>query len=246
LIPVLLGGMASLLPLALYCAYLAVLNYRRHPTLIPGTWDFAGLLFALSGVLCLSGPAILTGLQRWRLFWVKGNYVEVHQAHDAWWYYWLGLFLLYYALIIGVSTLIFWTRQAQTSIYNVELDPLWDALTATLDRLRLKWRRADGHLLTIDPASGERGEDREELDIEVDAFPALHHATLHWRNGHDLPIRATIEAELSRTLTGVETGPGVGTWFATAAVLLFGAVFFVLLLFVVAFLIAQQTYQPYR
>ncbi len=63
-----------LVPVAIYCLVLHWINSRNHPVVLPGTWDFAGVLFAASMLLLLGGPAILTGLyQHWRLFWTFGQ-----------------------------------------------------------------------------------------------------------------------------------------------------------------------------
>src|SRR5262249_8831720 len=45
----LVGILVCLFPLALYCLFLAWLHQRPQPTLMPGRWDFVGVLVALSG-----------------------------------------------------------------------------------------------------------------------------------------------------------------------------------------------------
>ena len=58
LIPVLV----FLFPLAIYCLIVSLLNRRPRPVMVSGTWDFAGVLFAVSGFLLLGGPVMLTSL----------------------------------------------------------------------------------------------------------------------------------------------------------------------------------------
>src|SRR5207253_8850992 len=52
---------AYLLPLAVYCLVLGFINRRRHPLMVAGAWDFAGLLFAASGFLAFGLPGLLSG-----------------------------------------------------------------------------------------------------------------------------------------------------------------------------------------
>ena len=39
-----------------------MINRRRHPTLVGGSWDFLGVLLAASGLLLIGGPALLSFL----------------------------------------------------------------------------------------------------------------------------------------------------------------------------------------
>src|SRR4051794_41973769 len=48
------------MPLAIYLLYLAHLNGRTPPTLVPGPWDFGAVLLGLSGFLLLAGPLLIT------------------------------------------------------------------------------------------------------------------------------------------------------------------------------------------
>ena len=65
--------LAFLLPFSIYLLLLGNLNRRPHPVLVPGTWDFAGVLFAASGFLLVVGPAVISsGSEGWRMFWLFG------------------------------------------------------------------------------------------------------------------------------------------------------------------------------
>ena len=48
---VILLGLAIPLPLAIYALILHALNRRPHPVVVPGTWDFALVLFASSSAV---------------------------------------------------------------------------------------------------------------------------------------------------------------------------------------------------
>jgi hypothetical protein len=54
--------LAFVVPLALYCFFLAFINRRPHPVVIPASWDFAALLAAVSGLVLCGGPAIMSKL----------------------------------------------------------------------------------------------------------------------------------------------------------------------------------------
>jgi hypothetical protein len=142
-------GVCVVFPLAVYFFVLAQLNRRRHPVVVSGVWDFAGVLFALSGLLLLGGPFIMATLnQDWRDFWLRSPFRSSEGLSEQWWYLRLGIWALYFAAIFVGSIFLLRWRSHVTSIYNVDQDTLDQALTQALDRLRLDWRRA-GQLLYI-------------------------------------------------------------------------------------------------
>src|SRR5262245_36772142 len=83
----LVGILVCLFPLALYFLYLAWLHQRPQPTLVPGRWDFVGVLVALSGFLLVGGPAVLT-LAAMRFRFREGSFAEAREvwaeAGNAW------------------------------------------------------------------------------------------------------------------------------------------------------------------
>ena len=65
---------AFFVPLAIYLLVLGHINRQPRPLIISGIYDFAGLLFAVSGFLLCGGPAVLSSLnERWRMFWLLGE-----------------------------------------------------------------------------------------------------------------------------------------------------------------------------
>jgi hypothetical protein len=71
-----------------------------------------------------------------------------------------------------------------------------------------------------------------ELMLQVDAFPALRHATLFW-NGQEELTRKQVELELGRQLNEVHTPESpVGGWLLTISASLFSIAFVCLLLLV--------------
>jgi hypothetical protein len=136
-------------PLAVYFFVLAQLNRRRHPVLVSGIWDFAGVLFALSGFLLLGGPFIMASLnQDWRDFWLRSPFRSSEEIGEQWWYLRLGIWAVYFAVVLFGAFFLLRGRAQVTSIYNVDQDILDQALDQALDRLHLDWRRV-GHVLDI-------------------------------------------------------------------------------------------------
>jgi hypothetical protein len=133
--------LAVLIPIGIYCLVLAVINRRQHPVVVPGPWDFVGVLFAASGILIVGGPAILTGIYKhWRLTWLLGQTRSLEGVGDNW-SFWISLWLLYFGVVAGGSAFVLWHRRRLTSIYNIELAVFTEVLIRVLDRLGLEWRR---------------------------------------------------------------------------------------------------------
>src|SRR5262245_39222458 len=65
---------AFLFPVTIYLVLLGMLNRHRSPVVVPGPWDFAGVLFAASGFLLVGGPSVLAGVgDRWRIVRIAGQ-----------------------------------------------------------------------------------------------------------------------------------------------------------------------------
>jgi hypothetical protein len=134
---------AFLFPLTLYCLSLALINRRPGPTLVPGSWDFVGVVFAASGFLLLGGPSILTGFnERWRLFWLLGRFHALRELSEQSWYFWLLVSLLYYFVVVAGVAWLLQRRRALTAVYNVEPEVLEGTLTRVLERLGYSWAQA--------------------------------------------------------------------------------------------------------
>jgi hypothetical protein len=143
-----------LLPVAMYLVLLALLNRSRHPVMVPGPWDVVGVLFAVSGFLLIGGPAILTSVyEQWRVSWLLGETRFLEGITDAW-PFWLGVWILYWALIVCGSGYLLFRRKNQTSIYNIEPVVFMEVLSHVLDRLGLGTMRRGPHRLLIHQVDG--------------------------------------------------------------------------------------------
>ncbi len=216
--------LAFVVPLAIYLLILAYLNRRRHPTVMPGTWDFVGVLFGASGFILLGGPAILTGLyEHWRLSWLLGD-THYLQGLGENWSFWVSLWVVYFAVVVVVATIALWRRRCLTSIYNVEPTVFEDVLAQVLDRQGFEWLRQTSQRILIKTRGLSNSAQWVALDL--DPFQAMRHVSLRWGQDADA-LRVEVERELSRILAEVPSGPNpIGGWFFSLGVGLFLVTFF--------------------
>jgi hypothetical protein len=186
--------LAFLFPLGVYCLILGFINRSTHPVLIRGTWDFLGVLFAASGFLLLGGPAILNGwYEERRLAWALGHAQLLPGLGIALW-------ALYFTAVGGGSGWLLWSRRHVTVIYNVDPASFEDVLAEVLKQLKMNGVRAGNIVLLGQDSLGNQAAPQ----LEIEAFPAMHHVTLHWRDVA-AGLRGEVEAELDRALGGVCT-----------------------------------------
>jgi hypothetical protein len=200
--------LAFIFPIGIYCLILGALNRWDRPVLVSGPWDFAGVLFAASGVLLVVVPfGILRSLhERWSYNWVLGPAGQCEGMASATYYFWLALWFLYYAGVILCAAWMLKRRRGITAVYNVDYAVLEVGLSRVLERLGLGWRRTGNYFL-LNPAASNG------LALELESFPPLRHATLRW-HGVDDAFRQAIEKELETVLAGMPTTENsVGGWF---------------------------------
>jgi hypothetical protein len=142
---------------------LASVNRRPHPVLVPGAWDFAGVLFAASGFLLFGGPAVLNGLySNRRLAWLTGDSLILPGLAGTEWFLWAGIWAVYYGAVVCGAGVLLWARSHTTAVYNAEVELLADALDQAARRLGLTATRL-GNRLVFAPA--------KELLAEADGHP---------------------------------------------------------------------------
>jgi hypothetical protein len=233
--------LAFLFPLAIYLLILGAINRRRHPLMVPGPWDFAGLLLAASGFLLVGGPGALSVLnEQWRQSLVLGDNPTNSSAAEGLWLWWLSLMVAYFALVVGGAGFLLWRARHHTSIYNVDHETIRAALARICERLGLRPLRS-GDLYYFGKTDGARAPQPPEqfgiqtapddadigrkvqtapapvvtmqnVVLEVDAFQAMWHVTLRWDPAHS-GLRQEIERELERELADTPAPPHVlGGW----------------------------------
>jgi hypothetical protein len=234
--------LAFLLPFSVYLLILGIVNRRSHPVLVPGTWDFVGILFAASGFLLVVGPAIITSAsERWRVFWLFGTQGGgVPPLDDETVRSWGMLAVLYFGTVVLGAVYLLRARRGLTAIYNVEAEAFENALAQALGALGLKPLRS-GHLFVLNPRGSLDAASLESITaaspsdrplagaaaasataavLDVDPFRALRHVSLRWQP-IDAPLRRVVENELERTLARVpSTNHAVGDWFVLLALAL--------------------------
>ncbi|MCS6852127.1 MAG: hypothetical protein NZ700_13275 [Gemmataceae bacterium] len=229
-----LGFLLLLLPLAVYLASLAYVNGRPHPTLVPGPWDFAGVLLALSGFLLVGGPAALAGLNdQWRFAVVHGRLRLLNGLGLGWWLMWTAIWGVYFAGVCGGAAWLLWRRRAYTVIYNSEPAVLFRCLDRVCESLGLTWVRQGQHLvlqsgsesslqaLEVGPSESAPEEGPITVTplqavavlkptvravVEIDSFPLMRHLTLRWTEPGS-GVQRDVEAALAEALREVIVGP---------------------------------------
>lgn len=239
-----------LFPIGVYCGVLGMVNRRLRPLLVNGLWDFLGVLFASSGFLLVVGPAVISGQYQRNLFEFSfGRPASPQQTLQDIWALWWGIWLCYYLLVLGGGAFLLWWRGRSTVIYNVEAEEFESLFLEALDRLGLNASRAGNRFalgiastsdpydttltvppppVAVRPAVNSLLSPGEAAIVEVDAFAALFHVTLHWRVFRPL-LRTEVERELERALAKVETPENTtATWFLSISTSLFLLIFLAL------------------
>jgi hypothetical protein len=239
-------------PLTIYFVAMGLINSRQRPLILPGVWDFVGVLVAVSGFLFFGGPSILAWAnERWHLAQLFSH----SRTNGPGYYFWLGLWVVYFLAVLGVAAVALNRRRNQLAIYNVAPDAFNESLALALDRLGLAWSRS-GQQVYISyvgeaspakarlvpahsPASAgaPAGAPMEMVPetaghvarLELEPSRAMRHVTLSFAEGSE-PLRQEIESELSQALAQVQTTSNpAGVWFMVVAALLFVLMCFLVL-----------------
>jgi hypothetical protein len=239
--PSLLCILIAVCPVAIYCVILARINRGPHPVVVAGIHDCAGLLLAMSGLLLVVLPGILTDFNfSARDIWLNNHYSSMKVlGHQAWLVFYACLVALYVLGVFGGGIFLLLSRRRVTSIYNVEPVVLDSILLQTLERLGVESTRVGNRVLVGYPKDSSGGR-QPNLLVEVNPWPALRHVTLHWSE-ESAPGRKEIESEFVRALSAVQTpGHTVGAWLMRIAALLFTLLFFITYAFQFAQMHAQN------
>jgi hypothetical protein len=241
---------AFLFPLAVYLFGLGFLNRRRHPIVFPATWDFVGLLFAVSGFLVFGGPAILTSAsERWRDLWLVGRLggADGDAATNPAWRIIAGL---YFVVVVAVAGITLFLRRSQTAVYNVDTGTFTEVLEGVLDSLGLNWSRTADRYYIQESRKGRVASASQSSAIQaapssavvagepprrvtsalevngsaylsLDLSPTWRYVTMTWEaNGNDA-LREQVERDLKRALSEVTTHENpVAVWMLGSSLVL--------------------------
>ncbi len=236
----LIGGIICLAPLLVYCLILLGLNSRRRASIVPGTWDFAGVLLGCSGFILGGGPLIMGGISAtWRWLVVRGRIADWTSFGQVDPRAALTLVLFVLALLFGMASLIL-RRRRYTVIYNADTDHVWSAFEWVFGRLGIVWQKRDGGYILQPPvrpnttwrpevrSEGESGsaESRKAERVTVSVLPSTCNVTLRWTPS-DGETRGPVEAELSHLLPNMraESNPATA-WLVGVSLTLFALIVF--------------------
>ena len=163
-----LAGIFCLAPLALYLLWLAVLNKKRRPTLIPGGWDFAALCGGLSGFILFGGGLVLALLQSNARYIFRGNFEALRAAWGQEQLAWLAVAGGYLFVVVGGGLFTLTVRRRSLVVYNVEPGAFETAVAEVFDHL--------GRAVT---RTGNLWSGPAPL-FELELFPAGKTVSLRW------------------------------------------------------------------
>ncbi len=261
-LPILTSLLISLCPIAVYCLMLSSVNRRAQPLLLGGAWDFAAVLFAVSGMLLWTGPAMLASLYE------RSVAEQPRRSFDEVWQQWLLIWAVYYVAVIGGAAFLLWLRRYSTAIYNVQPETVPSLLATTLHRLGIDFAQNAQHQFLIAPAKSlapaaigvtepptgitelppaamtAAARERESAPqytaaVEVEQFGSLCHATLHWYDVEPA-VRREIEEELRKHLPGAQPVDNPASlWQLCVGLLLVGAMMLAVFFYILTSLLPR-------
>lgn len=204
ILAVCLCGVFCLIPLALYLLWLAQVTKRDRPTAIPGAWDFAALLFGLSGFILFGGGLVLTLFQSNFRYWMRGNFEALRAAWVQEKVTWTLLVLFYLVMVLGGAAVTLLGRRRSLVVYNVEpaafenlLAEVFAQLGQPVERRGKQW--VNGIAL-----------------FELDTFEGGRTVTLRWLS-HDLRMFEDVVRQLRAALPTLTTQENPATRWLNAA-----------------------------
>lgn len=199
-----------LAPASFYLCWLAGVNRRDKPTVVGGTWDFVGVLAALSGFLIAGGVLLLSLVSNNGQLFTDGNVDRLKIVFETQWMTWLSILIGYAALVGIAATVGAKGRKHWLAVYNLDADTAERVIDAALERSGLPARRQGDLWVELAP-SGRRL-------VEAKTFHGTAHTTIRVVIPHDRQ-REEIERHLRSELSAAETGPGpAAAWFTSIAV----------------------------
>jgi hypothetical protein len=198
-------GVFCLFPLAIYLSRLAALTRRQHPVPISGQWDFAGLLFGLSGFIVFGGGLVLSLLQSNFRFWMRGNLENLRVVWMQERVTWALIVICYLIVVVGSVVVTLLARRLSLVVYNVDPAAFERILTEVFDQLGRPVERQGKLWVSGIPL------------FTLDTFEGGHTVTLRWVAGDERLFEEVVR-QLRAALATQETLDNPATrWLSTAA-----------------------------
>jgi hypothetical protein len=201
-----LCGTFCLAPLALYLMWLGRVTRHERPTPVAGPWDYAGVLFGLSGFVVVGGGIVLSLFQSNFRYWMRGHGEAFRAAWSQESTTWLILVGFYLALVLGSAAVTLAGRRRTLVVYNVEPGAFEAVLREVFEHL--------GH------APERRGKVWAEAAplCEVDAFETGYVVTLRWLSGDDRLFEEVVRQLRAALASHVTAENAVTHWLTAGAV----------------------------
>lgn len=215
-----LAGVFSLAPLVLYLLWLSLVARRDRPTVVSGSWDFAGVLAGLSGFILFGGGLLLSLLQSNFRLLVRGNFEALREAWAREHLWWVLTVVAYLGFVLGGAYLAFSARRRSLVIYNVEPDHFEAVLAEVFEHIGRPVERRGNLWVGGVPL------------CEVEPSRAGYTATLHWI-AEDRLLFQELERNLREALRSISCGENPAARWISFAMIGCGSilVFLVFLLF---------------
>jgi hypothetical protein len=243
---IMIVGVIGLFPMLVYCLLLISLNSRQRASMIPGTWDCAGMLLSTSGFLLAGGPLVLAGLDAtWRRLVLKAPVTDWRVFTGQGDAYALATWALVFVIAVGGAAILINRRKQVTVLYNVDTRHIPSALEYIFNRIAIVWKlhdqRYDLQLMSDTvPAPGQQLTDTQgqspyaKASVTLLSLPANCNVTLVW-NPSESPIRRLVEGEISQVLPNVRAAENTSlSWLVTAAVSLFAILVCLMVIIILA------------
>lgn len=210
ILSVCLCGAFCLTPLALYFMWLARVTRRDHPTPVSGTWDFVGVMFALSGFVIVGGGVLLSLLQSNFRYWMRGNAEALRAAWIQERVTWTLFVMFYLFVVLGCAGFTLLGRRRTLVVYNVEPAAFETLLVETFEQLgrpverRGKQWVGGGVLCEVETFAGGRTATLRWLSEDTSLFEDVNRTMRA-----ALATQITEENAVTRWMTAAATGAGM-------------------------------------
>jgi len=192
------------LPVAVYLIWVGSINRQSKPLIVEGTWDFAAMLFAASGLIFFGIPSIISSLnETWRRYWLTGEGPMPFASLEGSRTFWIFLWLFYLVMVVVLAAVLLKRRRNMYVIYNVDPGLVEHSLTKALDIPGMQINRV-GNFFTLKDSQYQT-----EETLEVEVFRPMFNVSFHFSNPTGILCRrvmVSVKENLAEALTPEHRG----------------------------------------